>query len=142
MYYYSASNNAFYSDELKKEYEDAGSWPNDLKNVSDADYYKIFNSLNADKVLSNNGDGYPILIDQPPLTKLQLIKQAEVQKSNLMKIANNVITPLVDAVDLDIATADERISLLAWKKYRVMVNRIQPNSAPNIIWPDVPKRES
>ncbi|CAQ83410.1 putative tail fiber protein of prophage cp-933x (tail fiber assembl protein) [Photorhabdus asymbiotica] len=37
--------------------------------------------------------------------------------------ANEKITPLADAVELDIATNEEMLSLKAWKKYRVMLNR-------------------
>ncbi|MDU7134954.1 MAG: tail fiber assembly protein, partial [Enterobacteriaceae bacterium] len=42
------------------------------------------------------------------------------------------------AVDLDMATATESAALLAWKKYRVLVNRVDVMLAPDIDWPEQP----
>ncbi|MDX7213181.1 tail fiber assembly protein, partial [Citrobacter freundii] len=50
--------------------------------------------------------------------------------------------PLQDAVDLDIATEAEAALLLAWKKYRVLLNRINPNDTPDINWPEQPAERS
>ncbi|EHP8466655.1 tail fiber assembly protein, partial [Salmonella enterica] len=52
------------------------------------------------------------------------------------KMATEKIAPLQDAVDLDEATDKEKASLLAWKKYRVQVNRVD-TSSPD--WPDIPR---
>ncbi|HBZ8961091.1 TPA: tail fiber assembly protein [Citrobacter freundii] len=49
---------------------------------------------------------------------------------------------LQDAVDLDIATEAEAALLLAWKKYRVLLNRINPNDTPDINWPEQPAERS
>jgi hypothetical protein len=43
-----------------------------------------------------------------------------------------------DAVDLGIATDAETALLLAWKKYRVLINRIKPDDASDISWPEQP----
>ena len=56
----------------------------------------------------------------------------------MLMIATSAIAPLQDAVDLDMATEDESEALIAWKKYRVMLNRINPEDAQNIIWPESP----
>lgn len=50
-------------------------------------------------------------------------------------MATEKIAPLQDAVDLGEATDDEKARLLAWKKYRVQVNRVD---TVNPVWPDVP----
>ncbi len=50
-------------------------------------------------------------------------------------MASEKIAPLQDAVDLDIATDDEKAQLDEWKKYRVLVNRVDTTSPD---WPDVP----
>ncbi|EFW0364544.1 tail fiber assembly protein, partial [Shigella dysenteriae] len=47
------------------------------------------------------------------------------------------IAPLQDAVDLEIATEEERSLLEAWNKYRVLVSRIDINTAPDIVWPEL-----
>ncbi len=45
------------------------------------------------------------------------------------------IAPLQDAVDLDEATDKEKASLLAWRKYRVQVNRVDTLKP---VWPEKP----
>lgn len=52
--------------------------------------------------------------------------------------ANEAIAPLQDAVDLGMATIEETDLLLAWKKYRVLLNRIDVLNAPDIFWPKKP----
>ncbi|XTZ40081.1 tail fiber assembly protein [Salmonella enterica] len=66
-----------------------------------------------------------------------LISEAESQKKDLLKQASEIITTLQDAVDLDMATDDEKILLNQWKKYRILLSRVQPINAPNIQWPEV-----
>ena len=48
------------------------------------------------------------------------------------------IAPLQDAVDLEIATEEETSLLEAWKKYRVLLNRVDTSTAPDIEWPEEP----
>ena len=70
--------------------------------------------------------------------KMALITQATQQKESLLAMAASKIAPLQDAVDLDIATEAEAALLLAWKKYRVLVNRVDTNQTAVINWPDRP----
>lgn len=49
------------------------------------------------------------------------------------------MAPLQDAVDLDMATETEKSALLAWKKYRVLLNRVDISNAPDIDWPEPPE---
>lgn len=72
------------------------------------------------------------------ITAQEVIDQAEEKRAELMGIANQKIAPLQDAVDLDMATNEERALLTGWKKYRVELNRIDTNAAPDIDWPEVP----
>lgn len=39
---------------------------------------------------------------------------------------------------MDMATEDEAARLPAWKKYRVILNRVKPEDAPDITWPELP----
>ena len=70
--------------------------------------------------------------------KTAQITQATQQKESLLALAASKIAPLQDAVDIGIATEAETALLLAWKKYRVLLNRINPDDAPEISWPDMP----
>lgn len=74
----------------------------------------------------------------PPKSHEDLVSEANAEKNRLIQNANDTISPLQDAVDLDIAT-DEEISLLAeWKKYRVLLMRVDTTKAPDIEWPPLP----
>lgn len=70
----------------------------------------------------------------------ELIAQAEETRTILMGEASQKITPLQDASDLDIATDEEAAKLKAWKKYRVLLSRVDVSKAPDVDWP--PKPES
>ncbi|CAM7056021.1 tail fiber assembly protein [Citrobacter freundii] len=67
--------------------------------------------------------------------KMAQITQATQQKESLLALAASKIAPLQDAVDLDIATEGEVALLLAWKKCRVLLNRVD-TSKPE--WPMLP----
>ena len=60
------------------------------------------------------------------------------QKKQLLSEANEQISYLQDAVDAEIASEQETQLLAEWKKYRVLVNRIDTEQAPNIDWPNHP----
>ncbi|MBT0720221.1 hypothetical protein EFZ10_10945 [Tatumella sp. TA1] len=53
------------------------------------------------------------------------------------KIAAEKIAPLQDAVDLQIATKEEIQRLKEWKRYRVILSRVELNTDA-VIWPDKP----
>ncbi|HGT9289369.1 MULTISPECIES: tail fiber assembly protein [unclassified Pseudocitrobacter] len=63
---------------------------------------------------------------------------ADAEKTRRIQAVTEAIAPLQDAVDLDIATDQERASLLALKKARVLLNRVDTSDAPDIEWPEVP----
>uniref|UniRef100_UPI003890A53C tail fiber assembly protein n=1 Tax=Escherichia coli TaxID=562 RepID=UPI003890A53C len=69
--------------------------------------------------------------------KLFRIREAE-EKNSLMQVASEHIAPLQDAVDLEIATEEENSLLEARKKYRVLLNRVDTSTAPDIEWPEEP----
>ncbi|WP_246593306.1 tail fiber assembly protein [Photorhabdus akhurstii] len=72
-------------------------------------------------------------------TKEELIQQAEHEKSQLLTRINNLVAPLQDAVDLGIATEAEKNVLLEWKKYRVVLSKVDISLAPDVEWPEQPK---
>ncbi|OZI14897.1 phage tail protein [Sodalis-like symbiont of Philaenus spumarius] len=68
----------------------------------------------------------------------ELREQATHKRDYLLEQGAKIIAPLQDAVDLDMATDTEKAALLAWKKYRVLLNRLDISSAPDIDWPNPP----
>lgn len=79
------------------------------------------------------------ILRQPKLTQAQRIEIAEEQKQYLLSEAAESIAPLQDAVDLGMATPEEEVLLREWKKYRVMLNRVDTSLAPDITWPQKPQ---
>ncbi|MDE9528290.1 tail fiber assembly protein [Xenorhabdus bovienii] len=71
--------------------------------------------------------------------KADHIRQAEQQKSSLRQRADSAIAPLQDAVDLGMATDTEKAGLTEWRKYRVLLNRVDCTTAPDVQWPEQPK---
>lgn len=61
--------------------------------------------------------------------------EAQRKKLELINQANSVIATLQDAVDFDMATDEEVQCLTQWRKYRVLLNRVN-TSEP--VWPEVP----
>ncbi|WP_163333101.1 tail fiber assembly protein [Enterobacter bugandensis] len=54
------------------------------------------------------------------------------EKSRLLQEVSIIINPLQDAVELGIATESESARLQEWKRYRVLLNRVDPNEPD---WP-------
>lgn len=66
------------------------------------------------------------------------IQQNLAMKEALMAAASQQISILQDAVDLEMATDEETSALLLWKKYRVLLSRIDANTTDEISWPEEP----
>ncbi|ENQ4675854.1 tail fiber assembly protein [Salmonella enterica] len=79
-------------------------------------------------------DGKAWVKDEAAETAARL-REAEGTKNRLLQMAAEKIAPLQDAVDLEIATDDEKARLDEWKKYRVRVNRVDTS---NPAWPEKP----
>ncbi|WGO84668.1 tail fiber assembly protein [Arsenophonus apicola] len=71
--------------------------------------------------------------------KAASIAEVERQKSAMLNEANNIITYLQDAMDVGLASDTETARLQIWKKYRVLLNRINTLTAPDINWPPKPE---
>ncbi|POW56409.1 hypothetical protein C3408_13165 [Candidatus Pantoea alvi] len=52
-----------------------------------------------------------------------------------MAEATHTISILQDAVDLDMATDEESTLLPLWKKYQVLLSRIDASTSEEIKWP-------
>lgn len=71
--------------------------------------------------------------------KAAFIAQAEQEKSQRLDEANRVITDLQDAIDVGLALDGDADKLQEWKKYRVLLNRVDTATAPEIDWPQKPE---
>ena len=64
--------------------------------------------------------------------------EAQRKKLELLTQANNAITMLQDAIELDMATEEDAAKLQTWKKFRVLLSRVDV-SKPD--WPPLPDTE-
>ncbi|WP_387794709.1 tail fiber assembly protein, partial [Photorhabdus sp. RM125S] len=67
------------------------------------------------------------------------IKQAEQQRATFHQQASDAITVLQYAVETEMASEVEKALLLDWKKYLVLLSRIDISLAPDITWPEKPQ---
>lgn len=65
------------------------------------------------------------------------IKQNKMLKNSLLNEANENISILQDAIDLDMSEEGDEEKLKAWKKYRVLLNRIDISNIA-VVFPEKP----
>ncbi|WP_436882779.1 tail fiber assembly protein [Enterobacter asburiae] len=134
-YFYSPTTGGFYPLTMKEQYENSiNGWPVDAIEVSTEDYRALMDGQENGQVITPDANGKPVLTD--PVVDPVVV--AEGTKRQLLKEAAEKIAILQDAVDLNMATEDEKFLLIEWKKYRVLLTRIKPEDAPNIEWPVKP----
>ena len=67
--------------------------------------------------------------------KAAFIAKAEQEKAQQLAEANDTITYLQDAIDVGLDDDNYDAKLKEWKKYRVLLNRVDTSTAPDIEWP-------
>lgn len=139
-YYYSAGRNVFIAaDSILLKTDDF----NDAVAVSDDVFNEYFRTINDGKRRVAGSDGLPAWEDIPPPTTEEIqaaaIAEAEQKKSILKAVADSEIAWRQDAVDAEIATAEETAALSEWKKYRVLLMRVD---TVNPVWPTPPGEQS
>ncbi|MEY0170139.1 tail fiber assembly protein [Providencia rettgeri] len=138
-YYYSATMNAFYLVSMKQNYIDAGSFPDDAKEIEDDIFQQFSASVPPEGKMRIAGeDGLPAWADIPPPTQEELIQQAKYEKQDRLQEASKIIAPLQDATDLGMATESEVAILNKWREYRVLLNRVDTSATLDIKWPEKP----
>lgn len=77
----------------------------------------------------------------PSPSEAELVGAALGLRDRLLGVSALRIAPLQDAVDLGLASEEEKAALLEWKRYRVSLNRIQEQPAfpGEVNWPDPPE---
>lgn len=112
--------------------------PADAVEITASQRQALLAGQESGKIILTDDDGFPVLADRPGPSAADFVAAAVAQKTALRLQADTVIAPLQDAVDVEMATEAEQLRLTEWKKYRVLLNRIDTATAPDITWPDVP----
>ncbi|CAM4067619.1 tail fiber assembly protein [Xenorhabdus thuongxuanensis] len=139
---YKYSDNKFYPYELKNNYIKSGAWPEVGIDVDESVFAKYTATPPMGKERVVGSDGLPAWGDIPPPhppSPEELQQRAESQKKHLLNTATEKIAIFQDAVDLDMATDAEKSALTDWRKYRVLLNRVDCATVPDIQWPEPPK---
>lgn len=115
-------------------YDEISNRPNDCTEISENQYQQLIAGLEAGKMLAADNDGLPVLTELL-LTPEDEIALAEDKKNLLRSKADSEIAWLQDAAEEGIATESEKLLLAQWKKYRVLLMRVN-TAAPD--WPIPP----
>ncbi|MBJ3591254.1 tail fiber assembly protein [Salmonella enterica subsp. enterica serovar Saintpaul] len=137
-YVFSAKKNAFFPVELKSSYQKTGEWPNDGIEIEDSVATEFMQEPPEGKY-RNVIAGMPAWVDIPPPTQEELSAVAELRKANLRMRADSEINWRQDAVDAGVATEEETAALSEWKKYRVLLMRVDTEKP---VWPTTPGEEA
>ncbi|HEM6740151.1 TPA: tail fiber assembly protein [Citrobacter farmeri] len=107
--------------------------------LPDDNWFFVLESIPEGKKLAANEAGEPILVDIPPPTQEELTANAEALKLSLKATADDEIAWRQDAIDAGIATDEETAALAEWKKYRVLLMRVD-TAKP--VWPTPPGEQA
>ena len=132
--YFSASTIGFYTGGWIED----GSYkttPDDLIELTDSEKELFWKRPPPDDKQLGSSDGRPVWAS---ISLEQQVSAAVQKKNTLRTAADSEIAWLQDAVDAEIAT-DEEVALLAeWKKYRIILMRIDALKSPDTDWPTLP----
>ena len=112
--------------------------PIDLIDITDEELSAYWKQYPPVGKMLGTIDGRPAWVDLPPLTHEELVASADTKKNQLKVGADSAIDWRQDAVDGNYAEGDEATKLVEWKKYRVLLMRVDTSKAPDIDWPMVP----
>lgn len=101
-----------------------GYYPADTTTLSPLTPYDVWE---GEKWVTNEG-----------MKKAAEIEAATDKKSFLIQSAGETIGPLQDAIELGMATDEEKSRYDAWRKYRVLLTRVDVLQSLNIDWPEKP----
>lgn len=132
-------NGSFYLFTMKEVYEAAGTWPVNGADVDDETMAIYTGVAPQGKMLGSDKEGNPAWINIPPLSAEQQIVQAEQKRATLRSNADKEIAWRQDAFDAGIATTEETAALSEWKKYRVLLMRIDTEKP---VWPTPPGEQA
>ena len=88
-YIYSATTNSFYPLEMKEDYTQADSWPDDAVEVDEQVYIEFSGLPPKGKIRIAGENGFPAWSEIPPPTHEEQIAAAEQEKQQLINQAND-----------------------------------------------------
>lgn len=138
--FFSATTCWFYQMDMKPDYIDAGSWPDDAVEMTDKEKETYWTKqAPPGKQLGGDKKGRPVWIDIPPLTHAELVEQAEAKKQVLITEVHTETEMLRAKLALKRIKPDEESLLIAWLDYLDLLEAVDTSLAPDIDWPQKPQ---
>lgn len=136
--YFTPSNCGFIAAEFRNDGTHS-EWPVDAVLLTDDETQTYWGQPAPAGKMLGAIDGRPAWVDFP--VEMQ-VANADSKKRALLQNATSEIAWRQDAVDTGIATDDDAALLLKWKKYRVLLMRVNTTTAPDIEWPTQPEEQA
>ena len=131
-YFYSQKENGFFTD-LNKA-------PSDAVEITTDEWLLLLDGQDNGMKIVSNQEGYPVLTEQPPLSKENLIALADLKKRTLINEANEHMNsrqwPGKAAIGR--LKGEELAQYNLWLDYLDALELIDTSSAPDIEWPTPP----
>ncbi|QJT79571.1 tail fiber assembly protein [Kosakonia sp. MUSA4] len=142
--YFSPSKLGFYDASLKSAYVAAGSWPDDLVEITDEIWGDFLSTPPDGKRLGSNSSGVPVWVETPAPTTGELLVEAKAKQANLISSAKNTISIWQTELQLGIISDDNKASLIAWISYINILQSLDFSSITEkasyeaFVWPTTP----
>ncbi|MGY3307535.1 hypothetical protein ACVW06_000560 [Pantoea ananatis] len=139
-YLYSAKANAFFPMVMQENYEAAGTWPEDGKEVTEEVFNRFAIQPPAGKVMTADKKGMPVWADLPPLTPDEALAIAVIEQQNRIQDANvfmnNRQWPGKAAIGR--LKGEDLKQYNTWLDYLDTLYTTDTTRAPDISWPEKP----
>jgi len=83
-------------------------------------------------------DGAFVAPAAPVMTQVELVSEAEKQKTQTLQSINDISQMWQTQLALGIITDDDKATLTLWMKYAQEVDAVDTSTAPDIVWPTEP----
>lgn len=142
-HFYNPNTQSFYIDDINNEI------PDDSVEITAKQHDELYNAINSGCIIFDDltysepppsgfhqWDGKKWVLDENK-KNAAIIQKNESVKNLLLSTANEKIAILQDAIDLDMQESNEGEQLKHWKKYRILVTRVDVNQM-DAKWPEQP----
>ena len=137
---YSPSQNAFLMLAWRDIYVSAGTWPDDVVEVSDGIFDMFSASPPIGKMRVADSNGMPAWADVPPPTRDELIANIEHERQSLLNYADKITMDWRTELALDEINSEDKANLSAWIAYKRSVKSVSADAAiaSDFAWPEPP----
>lgn len=133
--------NAFYPKALKKDYIVAGTWPDDLIEVTNEIYHEYGDGFVPENKVRIAGE------NELPIwgtISIDYASKAETGRQHLLSVASTVTADWMTDLQLGIISDEDKASLILWRTYIRQLKELDLSAVTDeesyngIVWPDKP----